>query len=240
MVKKEFLRANWFRMVSANYSIDPSLLLEHLPYGTALEDHQGKYYVSLVAFRYCQTRLYKVRVPFHTRFEEINLRFYVKREISPGQWRSELAFTKLYFPKLALTLVAKYIYKENYETTPMRHQWDEDDKHLITSYGLKKKGWHDIELKTTKKPELVLPHTDEYFFSKHLWGTSQMNPNSCTLYEVTHPEWKSYVVQDAHISFNFGRLFGQGFEELNHRQPESVHLFDGSEVVIYQKQILKR
>ena len=125
MHSKVFLKANWLRLASANYIVDPKVLEKHIPKGTQLEFHNDKCYVSLVAFYYTDTELLTVRVPFHHTFEEINLRFYVKREIETGIWRSEVAFTKLYFPKPALTLVAKYIYKENYETLKMKHHLKE-------------------------------------------------------------------------------------------------------------------
>ena len=44
-----FLRANWLRLASANYVVDPSILEKHIPNGTVLEAHNGKYFVSLVA-----------------------------------------------------------------------------------------------------------------------------------------------------------------------------------------------
>jgi uncharacterized protein YqjF (DUF2071 family) len=235
MNKKVFLKANWLRLASANYSIDPSILNKHLPNGTKLEAYKGKYYVSLVAFRYCKTRLLNVRVPYHHTFEEINLRFYVKREITPGKWRSEVAFTKLFFPKKALTLVAKYVYKENYETLNMRHCWSENEGHLLTSYGLYKNEWHNFEIQSDKVSMKVDLNSSEFFFSKHYWGTSQIDHKSSTVYEIEHPDWESYNVLNWNISFDFNTIFGPEFKYLSEVQPESVHLFNGSEVIVNKK-----
>lgn len=236
--KKIFLKSNWLRLASANYVIDPTILDKHLPKGTVLEAHEGKHYVSLVAFRYSETRLLNIRVPFHTIFEEINLRFYVKREVSPGNWRSEVAFTKLFFPKTALTLVAKYIYKENYETLKMRHNWSEKDDQLLTSYGLKKNKWHNFEILSSKHSELIKSNSPEHFFSKHYWGTSQIDHKSSTLYEIEHPDWETYEVLNSNISFDFSAIFGAEFKHLTHAEPESVHLFNGSEVSVNRKVVV--
>ena len=233
-----FLKANWLRLASANYAIDPSILKRHSPKDTILEAHNGNYFVSLVAFRYCETRLLNIRVPYHHIYEEINLRFYVKREITPRNWRSEVAFTKLFFPKTALTLVAKYIYKENYETKNMRHKWSENEHELFTSYGLKKNRWHDFDLVSEKKTNPIHLNTPEDFFSKHYWGTSKINRNSCTLYKIDHPLWKSHKVLSSKISFDFDLIFGSEFKHLTNTKPSSVHLFDGSEVFIYKKKIV--
>lgn len=236
--EKVFLKSNWLKLASANYIIDPSILEKHLPKGTLLEAFNGNYFVSLVAFRYSETRLLNLKIPYHDIFEEINLRFYVKREITPGNWRSEVAFTKLFFPKRALTLVAKYIYKENYETLPMRHDWTETKNELLTSYGLKKKQWHNFEIVSDKKSKAVTSNSPDYFFSKHYWGTSQIDDHSCTIYKIEHPEWESFKVHDATISFDFNSIFGPEFNHLTNKTPDSVHLFNGSEVIVNKKEVI--
>jgi len=237
--KKIFLEANWERLLSANYVVDPSILQPHIPEGTELELHNGKCYVSLVAFRYSETKLLKIKVPFHQTFEEINLRFYVKRKIETKEWRSEVAFTKLFFPKRTLTAVAKRIYKENYETYEMQHRWKDDEQFLRTSYGLNKDKWHRFEVITERKPLRITENTDAFFFSKHYWGTSQIDSRSCTIYEIEHPDWSTYKTIDAAISFDFKHVFGEEFASLTTAQPESIYLFDGSPVTVYKKSILK-
>lgn len=238
MHSKVFLKANWLRLASANYVVDPAILQKHIPKGTQLESFEGKHYVSLVAFRYSKTRLLNVRVPFHHLFEEINLRFYLKREISKGNWRSEVAFTKLFFPKKTLTFVAKHIYKENYETLRMRHSWLEKENHLHTSYGLHKNSWHDFEIESEKESVRADIDTPEFFFSKQFWGTSQIDHTSSTVYEIEHPDWEVFKVKNSKISFDFQTVFGDDFKHLTHMKPESVHLFKGSEVIVNKKKII--
>ncbi len=236
---KVFLKGKWQRLVSANYEIDPALLMDYVPAGTELEAHDGKHYVSLVAFRYANTRLLNVRIPGYQRFEEVNLRFYVKREITPGKWRSEVAFTKLYFPKRALTFVAKTIYKENYQTARMEHVWEEKEGRLFTSYGLKTDVWNSCEVLSAKTTRKINKNSDEDFFSKHYWGTSRINPKASTIYEIEHPDWRSHDVLDYKINFDFGRVFGNEFKHLNEQSPESVQLFDGSQVIVNRKEIVE-
>jgi len=236
--KKIFLEANWERLVSANYVVDPEILKDHLPEGTELELFNGKCYVSLVAFRYSETKLMKVRIPFHQMFEEINLRIYVKRKIGVDQWRSEVAFPKLFFPKRSLSIVANSIYKENYETRRMRHKWVEDTDLLHTSYSLNKGTWHELSIVTDKKRMSIEPNTPEHLFSKHYWGTSQIDENKCTIYEVDRSEWKMYTTVESKVSFDFRMVFGNEFHELSSIEPESVHLFDGSPVKVFRKSIL--
>ena len=65
----------------ANYEVDPSLLASRIPAGTELDLEDGKCFVSLVGFMFLDTRVLGMPIPFHVNFEEVNLRFYVKREI---------------------------------------------------------------------------------------------------------------------------------------------------------------
>ena len=235
---KPFLTANWLRLVSINYLIDPLVLEKHLPAGTVSEDFQGNHYVSLVAFKYENTKLHNVHVPFYRNFEELNLRFYVKRKIASGKWRSEVAFTKLFFPKRALTLVANKIYKENYETLKMNHFWSEDSRSLFTDYRIKKNEWHYLHINSSKNSSEVEPNSIANFISKQYWGTAKINENSCTSYEIEHPEWKIHEVLNYKLSIDFGLLFGEEFQQLSKSNPASVHLFDGSAVTVKKRKII--
>ena len=74
-----FLKAEWRKLALANYIIDKELLVKYLPVGTELDLWNGNCYVSLVGFMFVNTKLLGLKIPFHTNFEEVNLRFYVKR-----------------------------------------------------------------------------------------------------------------------------------------------------------------
>ncbi len=102
-----FLSAKWLDLVFLNYAVEPESLRPFVPAGTALDSFDGKTYVSLVGFRFCETKLRgKVTVPFHSEFEEANLRFYVRRE-SDGELRRGVVFIKEIVPKPAIALTAK-------------------------------------------------------------------------------------------------------------------------------------
>src|SRR5258708_5863338 len=75
--EKIFLSAEWRDLLMLNYELDPAILRKYLPAGTELDSFSGKTHGSLVGFRFCRTKLLGVLpIPFHTEFEEINLRFY--------------------------------------------------------------------------------------------------------------------------------------------------------------------
>ena len=74
-----FLSARWENLIMANYAVPPEVLLPYLPKGVELDFYQDKTYVSLVGFMFKKTSLFSIPIPFLGTFEEINLRFYVKR-----------------------------------------------------------------------------------------------------------------------------------------------------------------
>src|SRR5262249_15564072 len=120
--EKVFLSAEWLYLILLNYSVTPELLQPYVPAGTGLGSFEGKTYLSLVGFRFCKTKLWgKLSIPFHTDFEEINLRFYVHRN-ADGEPRRGVVFIKEIVPKPAIALTARLFYGENYVSHPMNHR----------------------------------------------------------------------------------------------------------------------
>ncbi len=94
-----FLTAHWRRLVMANYRVDPAIVAPLVPRGVELDFHQGQTYVSVVGFLFLQTRLLGVPIPWHRHFEEVNLRFYVRREVE-GEVRRGVVFEDYDLPGL--------------------------------------------------------------------------------------------------------------------------------------------
>src|SRR5260221_8749845 len=119
--KRVFLSAEWRDLVMLNYAVEPRLLNRYVPPGTSLDSFDGKTYVSLVGFRFCSTKILgRIPVPFHTDFDEVNLRFYVRRKDWGGDRRG-VVFIAEVVPKRAIAATARLLYGENYRCLPMRH-----------------------------------------------------------------------------------------------------------------------
>ena len=89
-----------------------------LPFGTEIDLHDGKCFVSLVGFMFLDTRVMDFLIPFHVNFEEVNLRFYVRRETA-GEVRRGVVFIKEIVPRAAIAAVARRVYGEPYERWAM-------------------------------------------------------------------------------------------------------------------------
>lgn len=234
-----FLKAEWRKLAIANYVIEKDVLTDYVPAGTELDLWNGKCYVSLVGFMFKNTRLLGIKIPFHTEFEEVNLRFYVKR-FENGKLKRGVVFIKEIVPKRALTFVANTIYNENYETMPMSHNWTESEGLRIVEYNWTKAGNKNIFLVTANKESFEIASDSETeFITEHYWGYAKVNSEKSNEYEVTHPRWKAYEVKDYKITVDFETLYGEKFGFLNSIKPNSVMLAEGSEITVETKNTIK-
>jgi len=219
-----FLTANWKNLVLVNYEIDVAILEKHLPKGTEIDLYKGKCYVSLVGFLFQNTKLLDWKIPFHVNFEEVNLRFYVKR-FENNEWKRGVVFIKEIVPKPAMTLVANTIYKEHYQTLPMKHSISSstENSKLVYQWKLGNK-WNSIEI--TAKNELlpIEENTEADFICEHYFGYTKYNNKTTFEYEVKHPKWEQYEVIDTKIDVDFRSNYGSDFAQLENTIPISVIL----------------
>ncbi len=234
-----FLTAEWRKLAIANYAIDPAILQKYIPVGTELDFWEGKCYVSLVGFMFKNTRLLGIKIPFHTNFEEVNLRFYVKR-LAGNEWRRGVVFIKEIVQKPALSLVANIIYNENYQTLPMQHIWRQHEAYQEVTYKWKsRQQWQTLQVNAGKNAAQITAGSEAEFVTEHYWGYAKASNTRTNEYEVTHPRWLTYPVLDYIISVDFSLTYGPEFSFLNNRQPISVMLAEGSEITVENKSVIK-
>ncbi len=229
---KTFLQAEWRKLAMVNYAVDPKVLMPYLPSKTELDLFNGKCYVSLVGFMFLNTKLMGFRIPFHTDFEEVNLRFYVRYH-DGTEWKRGTVFIKEIVPKFALTFVANTVYKEHYETMPMQHYWEVGSDQLVVEYRWKKqRAWNAIKLRTTLELMDIAAGSEEEFITEHYWGYTKVTDHRTSEYGVEHPRWQVYRTLDATIEVDFGATYGPAWQFLNKLMPASVLLAEGSEIVV--------
>ncbi|RZL48634.1 MAG: DUF2071 domain-containing protein [Pedobacter sp.] len=226
-----FLSAEWRKLALANYAVDKEILTKYLPPFTELDDWQGKYYVSLVGFMFLNTKLKGFNIPFHGNFEEVNLRFYVKYNEN-GIWKRGVVFVKEIVPKPAITFIANTVYKENYQTLPMKHHWKEENDQLLVDYAWKNKTWNKFIVRTSSNSELIGVGSAEEFITEHYWGYTKISENVTSEYGVEHPRWETYPIINFNIEVDFEQNYGKDFGFLNHQLPESVMLAEGSPIYV--------
>ena len=230
-----FLTAEWRKLIMVNYEVNSEILKPYLPSGTKLDFFEGKCYVSLVGFMFLNTKLLGIKIPFHSNFEEVNLRFYVKRE-EAGEIKRGVVFIKEIVPKPALTFIANTVYKENYETLPMKHFWKESNNSLEITYEWETKNkWNKVFVEAQNKQEVIQENSEIEFISEHYWGYAKKNEKQTNEYEVKHPNWQYYPINDYQLDVDFAANYGAGFKMLNKAKPNSVMLLEGSEISVENK-----
>jgi uncharacterized protein YqjF (DUF2071 family) len=229
---KTFLTAEWRKLAMANYAVDPAILLPYLPEHTELDLWNGSCYVSLVGFMFLNTRVKGVRVPMHSNFEEVNLRFYVRYNAG-DEWKRGVVFIREIVPRPALTLVANALYGEPYVTMPMAHSWNHSPEELRVDYRWKNAGsWHSFGV-TTASDGIDLPEgSKEEFITEHFWGYTKRKRGYTSEYGVEHPRWKVYPVKSYTVDVDFAHIYGAEFGFLNELTPASVFLAEGSEIAV--------
>lgn len=231
----DFLKAEWRKLAIANYVVNPSILKKYLPNKTELDIWEGKCFVSLVGFMFQNTKLLGLPIPFHRHFEEVNLRFYVQY-CDEGTWKRGVVFIKEIVPKPALTFVANTVYKEHYETMKMAHLWKHTSEYLEVEYDWKTKAHNSsFKVKATAIPHEITENSEAEFITEHYWGYTRIDEKTTYEYEVAHPTWLVYDVHDFEIAVDFAAVYGSEFEPLNHQNPTSVMLAEGSEIAVKNK-----
>ena len=231
-----FLTARWTNLAMLNYEVDPAVLAPYVPAGTELDSWQGHTFASIVGFLFLDTLLLGLPVPGHRNFEELNLRFYVRRQ-DPEGWRRGVVFVKEIVPRPAIALVARLAYGENYVAHPMSHLIEnEEDQLRTTTYTC----WsderrHELRVVVDGPPALPPAGSAAEFITEHYWGYARGRDGRTVEYQVTHPQWSVYPVRKAHFDADIAALYGPQFVPFL-QEPASAFVAAGSVVTVMKGQ----
>lgn len=230
-----FLSARWENLIMANYSVNPDVLKPYLPNGVELDFYQDKVFVSLVGFMFKQTRLFNIPIPFLGTFEEINLRFYVKRTEGNCIKRG-VVFINETVPYKPVAWLANKLYKEHYTAVPTKNflVTGETAKTIRYEWNIQNK-WNHLAVKTSVESEQMLPGTVEEFIFEHYYGYTKINSQFSQEYKVNHPRWQVNQVIDSSIDCDFKSMYGTDFSFLGKQTPHSVIIAEGSPVTVKWK-----
>lgn len=246
-MSRPFLTARWRHLVMLNYTVDPGLLVPMLPAGTRLDQSEGAHWLSVVAFLFEDTRLGGVAVPFHVDFEELNLRFYVRREVPDEargvDHRRGVVFVKELVPSPAIAVVARLAYNENYVARPMRHTLQiaagpegplaAGDR---VSYGFRSEllggEWGEVAATVSGPAASLEPGSHPEFIAEHYWGYAAQRDGGTVEYQVEHPPWEVHPVSETVVRGDLEGLYGAELAAVLRRHPETAFLAVGSEVSV--------
>jgi uncharacterized protein YqjF (DUF2071 family) len=234
--RRPFLTAAWRYLVMLNYEIDSSTLTPLVPRNTELDFYQGRALVSLVGFRFVDTRVQGLPIPFHQNFEEINLRFYVRRRAEDG-WRRGVVFIKEVVPRRAIALIARAKYNEPYVALPMRHEIQLDDIESggrgLVRYQWRQHRWYTIQAEVQGPPRPLESGSEAEFITEHYWGYTRQRDGGTIEYRVQHPRWQVWNANSAQLDCDVERMYGPEFGPALSGVPASAFVADGSPVTVF-------
>jgi uncharacterized protein YqjF (DUF2071 family) len=232
---RPFLTAAWRHLVMLNYAVSPSLLRPLVPAGTTLDSFHDTYYASVIGFLFLDTRVLGIPIPNHRNFEEVNLRFYVRRDVD-GETRRAVTFVREFVPRRAIAAVAHAAYNEPYTAVPMRH-----DVSLSTNGDPRRVqfSWRTDHSWTTVAAEAegagMVPPADSFesFIAEHYWGYTRQKDGGTVEYEVRHPPWRVWKARDATLTGAVAQSYGPAWAAALAAEPSSAFIADGSPVTVY-------
>ncbi len=234
MSGSRFLTAEWRYLGMLNYETDPAVVAPLVPPGCELDAFEGCVFISVVGFQFLRTRVLGIPFPFHLNFEEVNLRFYVRRR-AEGEWRRGVVFVKELVPRRAIAWVARTVYHENYVALPMRHSvppppWSGSGS--VRYEWRLGSSWQGLRLAIAGDPVVPSEDAEESFITEHYWGYASQPDGTTVEYRVDHPRWSVWRATTAALDCDVAALYGDRFRESLSAPPTTAFVADGSAVVV--------
>jgi uncharacterized protein YqjF (DUF2071 family) len=255
MLERPVLSARWSELLLLNFRVPVELIARHAPPGTEPDLHDGQSYISVVGFRFHRARLFGVPMPGHTRFTEINLRYYVRR-IVDGQPRRGVVFVREIVPRRAVTAAANWLYNESYITRPMRsaiqmagnelaagdtieYAWQSGraGRRLLVVHGSPDPApprWNRFAARLTACPRVPPPGSFEEFIIEHYWGYVRGRDGRTREYRVWHDPWRAANVDNVVWDCDPAATYDEPWTEFLNAQPSSALVADGSPVQVFR------
>jgi uncharacterized protein YqjF (DUF2071 family) len=231
-IAPSFLTAEWRFLAMLNWEVERALLEPFVPASTELDDWNGRVYASMVGFLFGNTRVFGIPAPFHGEFEEVNLRFYVRRKTREG-FRRGVVFVKELVPRRLVALIARRVFHENYVAVPMAHEiaFRPDGSPARVAYS-----WSHAEEKArlhlSTRPGLrpLAAGSVEEFLAEHYFGYVRRPGAASGEYAVEHPPWQVWAAEEARLDGDVTSLTGAALASALGRNPDVAFLAAGSAV----------
>jgi uncharacterized protein len=234
---QSFLTATWRYLAMLNYVVDPRLIAPLVPPGTEIDFDNGETFLSVVGFLFLDTRLLGFPIPLHRDFEEVNLRFYVRKK-SADTWLRGVVFIRELVPRRAIALIARAFYGENYVAVPTKHEIENLDGNLKVEYSWRRgRKWESLKINAAGEPQTIPAGSHAEFITEHYWGYTALR-SGCSEYRVEHPRWKIWNATRFKFDADIAALYGEQFVESLDQQPRSAFIADGSPIAVQKRQIL--
>jgi predicted DCC family thiol-disulfide oxidoreductase YuxK/uncharacterized protein YqjF (DUF2071 family) len=231
-MKNIFLTCGWKDLAMVNFEIDQEYLAPFVPAGTELDLWEGKTFVSLVGFRWDDTRIKGIGVPGHVRFSELNLRFYVKRQ-APEGWRRGVCFIRELIGLPAAAWVANTCFGEKFCVHSVSVQLEPKALGTYIQYRVGQSlPSGTLEMMTDGPMQDIRPGSFEDFILSHQWAYASLKNGRTLEYCIERPAWQWASAGFVHVSLDGPKLYGPVLGRVIQGKPHSAFFVDGSVVKV--------
>lgn len=228
-MKVKLLKTCWQDLIMATYEIDAEAIQEYVPAGFEIDLFNGKALVSVVAFRFSNTRFFGVTMPFYRDFPEVNLRIYVKG-MYDGEVRRGVVFIKEITPNRIPALIARTLFRENFHVQPVEvtRYGEPTCQRIDYQWGDGNKLGGDIKEPLTDWQE----GTEEAFIGDNYWAFKKAGDRAYA-FRVDHQPWKMAPLENIDLKIDLKALYGDKIANAIYRhgnEPRNIVYIDGSNV----------
>ena len=211
--RRRLFRAEWREIVVVNFEIDPKILAPYTPPKTEIDFFNGIAFVSLIARTVKKVKPGNYPIFFSRPFEQIQLRFYVKRTGAEGERRG-ICLIKDYLPKRKLSLLMNRLFKHSFTQVPIQHDSTNfestkpDDLPSAEYRWQINDHWNHIKVVARSQMRHQQKETKESFVLDHHWGYTQ-NSGKTFEYYVEYPTWAMWDAQSGSFECDTEQVFGR-------------------------------
>lgn len=233
------LTIEWRHFIFLNYKVPSELLTPYVPKEAKVHLFEKDCYVSLVAQMCIAPRIWGVPIKAVPMFEQISLRFYVRRVVD-GEWRNGSVILKA---MVARTDVAKWgerLMNHPYQVLPMRHSihFEPDGRisRAVVEYQWSQLGqWCAVKLRSVGTPDSVETSPWIKYFAHRPWIYSINKKGETLERQIEQPYWYFWESESGVLEGNQDALaasFGKNWCEVFSSGPDSSFLVKGSPVIL--------
>jgi uncharacterized protein YqjF (DUF2071 family) len=235
-MSRPFLTARWENLVMLNFEIDPELLKAYVPAGVQLDTFQDRHFISIVGFQFRDVRIRGLAIPWHREFEEVNLRFYVRRHGHDGVRRGVVFLSEVVRLR-AVAAIANWRYNERYVVAPTSCQlrWPHHDVPGRFEY---RWGAVSAGAEFAGDSQLPAPNSLEEFITEHYWGYAMQRDGGTMEYAVEHRPWRVWSARSSWLEGDLAKFYPPEFATYLLRPAASALVAEGSPVVVHRGQRL--
>jgi uncharacterized protein len=178
-----------------------------------------------------------VPVPFHRDFDEVNVRFYVRRSMPDGEIRRGVVFIRELVARAAIAVVARLVYNEPYRTRSMHSAVPAT---AVDAPGRITYGWRSgtrpeqIGASAIGPPRIPEPNSEAAFVTGHYLGYTRQRDGGTVEYEVRHQPWRVWEAAEPALVVQAPSLFGPELDSVLGQRPTSSLIAEGSPVTVFR------